>query len=117
MLNLLLPFFSGSVPQQVVVPPSAITLNPTDPGDLGTAPATWATRVTATGLTQVKWTVGIPGAKTIQFVRTSAGTSVPGYNHGDVINFSGYGSNFSLTKDASGPNRFLVSGGLGSTSF
>lgn len=120
MLNLLLPLFSGSVPQTVVIPPNVatITLAPTNPGNLGLAPASWTTHVTTTGgLTQVKWMVGINGAKTIEFARTSNLVSVPSYNHGDVINFTGYGTGFTLTKDSAGTNRFLASGSSGSTSF
>lgn len=117
-LDLMLPLF-GLVPPPAPPVTSTITLSPADPGDLGTAPANWTTHVTATGgLTQVKWRVGIPGAKTIVFpMGVPNNTTVPGYNHGDVINFTGYGTGFTIAKDASGPNAFFVQGSLGFDTF
>lgn len=99
-----------------VATPSIITLSPHDPGDLGTSPKGWSTQVSAPTLTQVKWRVGIDGAKTINFAFGTPGQSaVPNYNHGDVINFTGYGTGFTLAKDVSGPNSFLAQGTSGST--
>ncbi len=103
-----------------VTPPAAtpaiITLSPHDPGDLGTAPKGWSTQVSAPTLTQIKWRVGIDGAKTINFAFGTPGqTAVSNYNHGDVINFTGYGTGFTLVKDVSGPNTFLAQGSNGST--
>jgi hypothetical protein len=69
MLNLLIPFF-GNVPPPKPPVVAALALSPANPGDLGLAPATWTTRITATGgLTQVKWAVMVPGAKSIDFDR------------------------------------------------
>lgn len=99
-----------------VAAPSLITLSPHDPGDLGTVPKGWSTQVSAPTLSQVKWRVGIDGAKTINFAFGTPGqTAVPNYNHGDVVNFTGYGTGFTLVKDVSGPNTFLASGSSGST--
>lgn len=108
----------GNVPS--VAPPqeTLINLDPADPGDLGVTPQVWNTQVDAPTLSQVKWLVGIEGAKTIAFpFNATDNNTVPGYNHGDTINFTGYGTGFTLTKDSSGPYNFFAQGSNGSDIF
>lgn len=105
----------GSIPPVQAGAGGTITLNPTNPGDLGIAPQYWSTEVTATGgLTQVKWLVGINGAKTIEFPYNAPdNTTVPNYNHGDTINFTGYGTGFTFAREGTTGNNFRAQGSNG----
>lgn len=108
----------GSVPPPDPVANPAMTLTPADPGDLGIAPASWTSEIYAPGRTQVKYLVGVPGAKTIEFPWNAPNnTTVTGYNHGDTINFTGYGSGFSLTREGTTGNTFFAQGANGFDTF
>lgn len=109
------PSLLNAVPPPAVVVAPSIALSPTNPGDLGVAPQSWAVDVTATGgLTQVKWMVGIDGAKTVTYARGQSVKTVQSYNHGDTIDFTGFGSSVLISKSTSAANAFFVSGSNGS---
>lgn len=99
----------------VVPTTGAISISPHDPGNLGTPPQTWTTQVTGQGLNQVKWQVVTPNMKTINLAygSTTNSGSVPNYNSGDIINFTGYGTGFTLTRVGTTGSVFRAQGSTG----
>ncbi|CAA9246052.1 MAG: hypothetical protein AVDCRST_MAG95-1640 [uncultured Adhaeribacter sp.] len=105
----------GNLPPPAVVAPGTISLNPSAPGDLGAPPQSWTTKISAPGRNQVKWYVGLAGQKIINVAYNSANINitVPNYNRGDTINFTGYGAGFSIVRVGTTGSVFKVQGASG----
>jgi hypothetical protein len=102
----------GTIPYVPPVDPTAIVLTPSAPGNLGIAPQSWTTQVSAPNRTQVKYYIGVAGQKSINvaYGTLANSASVPGYNRGDTINFTGYGANFSFVRVGTTGNIFRAQG-------
>lgn len=105
----------GTLPYVAPVNPNAIVLNPSSPGNLGLAPQSWTTQISAPNRTQVKYYIGVVGQKSIDlpFNSLPSNAAVPGYNRGDTINFTGFGANFTLVRVGTTGNIFRAQGANG----